>query len=293
MIRSQSRDDIEKNEKNPAIRNRESWLKVLVIALFSLLIAWKFVTTPININMVDFRFTDLLSLLLGIFAVVLSVAFYFKATDTSNIFYDNTYKFTQDVSEILGRIEGVFGERLRHLDEGYVGLINRFDRLPIDIPKVEKQVKKEEEEVKKKEDDRNQLLETLMKKARLDDKEKRELFESLKDKDKELLHAKSELEFLKRKLENEENRIGSLPSTSVSRMLLSTSKFMTQLAEQLDPLNTSPDVVSERFNRMKENIPDKIIEDMKHNGFVDSEGGLTSRGFRILINKAMIIKKEG
>ena len=39
-----------------------------------------------------------------------------KATDTSNNFYDNSYKFTKEISEILGRIEAGFGEKLKHID---------------------------------------------------------------------------------------------------------------------------------------------------------------------------------
>ena len=56
---------IKSDEINETIRNRESWLKVSVILLFSLLITWKLLTSPININLSDFNFTDLLSLILG------------------------------------------------------------------------------------------------------------------------------------------------------------------------------------------------------------------------------------
>jgi len=63
--------------------------------------------------------STLLSLLLALFSVALSALFYFKATDTSNAFYDNTYKFTKEIAELLVKIESGFGEKLRHLDEGY------------------------------------------------------------------------------------------------------------------------------------------------------------------------------
>ena len=69
------------NPKDPNIANRESWLKVCVIGGFSALIAWKVLSAPIIFNLSDFRFTDLLNLLLAFFAIALSVAFYFKATD--------------------------------------------------------------------------------------------------------------------------------------------------------------------------------------------------------------------
>jgi len=280
-MRIQSDDDIENSEKNQKIRNRESWLKVLVIAFFSLIIAWKLVTTPINI--VDFKFTDLLALLLAIFSIVLSVAFYFKATETSNNFYDNTYKFTQDVHEILGRIEGVFGERLKHLNEGYLGLMNRFDRLPFDIPKAEKEVKQEEAEVKKKEEERNQLLESIMKKASFDEEEKKALFEKIMEKDKELHHAKSELESLKREIKNEESRVEEFMFTPAFSTRLLMNQFVNQLAEQLDVRNDAPELIRERFNRLKGSIPNNIIRDMKRDNILDSEGDLTGSGIKRLI----------
>jgi len=94
---------------------------ILIIALI-IIISWKLLNSDITINIKEFGFSDLISLILAIFAMSLSIAFYFKANETSNLFYDNVYKFTKDTSEILGRIEAGFGEKLRHINEGYVGL---------------------------------------------------------------------------------------------------------------------------------------------------------------------------
>ncbi|MHC1741518.1 MAG: hypothetical protein AB9873_00640 [Syntrophobacteraceae bacterium] len=82
-------------------------------------VCYKLVMSQSSLDLATFNFSDLLSLLLALFSVALSSAFYFKASDTSNEFYQNSYKFTKEVSEILGRIEERFGERLRHIDEGY------------------------------------------------------------------------------------------------------------------------------------------------------------------------------
>jgi len=161
-----------KYDDNQAINNRESWLKVILILLFSFIISWKIITTPLNIDLSDFNFSDFLSLQLALFAIILALIFYLKANETSNKFYDNTYKFTTDISILLGRIEAGFGERLRHLDEGYTGLVDRFDRIPIDVTKVKEQVVEEEEEIKEKEREYNQLIETLAERAKLQEDEK-------------------------------------------------------------------------------------------------------------------------
>ncbi|OQB81233.1 MAG: hypothetical protein BWX88_04318 [Planctomycetes bacterium ADurb.Bin126] len=90
-------------------------------------------------------------MILALFAIGMSVAFYFKTTDSSNQFYDNIYNFTQKTSEILGRIEERFGERLKHLDEGYGRIQSQFEgitRSPGEIEKKVAETKGKEEEVK-------------------------------------------------------------------------------------------------------------------------------------------------
>ncbi len=284
-MRIQSGVYIEENEKSQAIRNRESWLKVLVIALFSFIIALKLVTSSFNINMSDFRFTDLLSLILAIFAMVLSVAFYFKATDTSNDFYNNTFIFTKEISEILGRIEAGFGERLRHLDEGYTKLGDKFENLPFDPIKAEKKVKHEEEEIKKKEIERDRMLEELAQRAKLEDNEKKALFNKLDMENKELLDAKRELEFLKRRLEDAE-RSSEHPPSRIPRMRASTKVFLANIVNQMEVFNATPGEIDARFNSLKEDIPEGIIDDLKHIGFLSPDGELTVRGVQILRNIA-------
>jgi hypothetical protein len=85
------------------------------------------IITPFNLQ---FDFPTFLSLLLAIFSVGLAAMFYFKATDTSNAFYDNTYKFSQEIAGLLVKIESGFGEKLTHLDDAYKGMRDRFDQLP-------------------------------------------------------------------------------------------------------------------------------------------------------------------
>jgi hypothetical protein len=64
-----------------------------------------------------FDFSQLLSLFLALFSIVLSAMFYFYATDTSNKFYDRTFKHTRALFETLGRIEERFGEMLKNIHE--------------------------------------------------------------------------------------------------------------------------------------------------------------------------------
>ncbi|SBS32257.1 hypothetical protein MAQ5080_02208 [Marinomonas aquimarina] len=95
------------------------WVKAISTLAIVGVFSYKVYLTPINLT-VDFP--TLLSLLLALFSVALAALFYFKATETSNTFYDNTYNFTKDIAQLLVKIESGFGERLRNLDEGYTSM---------------------------------------------------------------------------------------------------------------------------------------------------------------------------
>ena len=265
---------IKSDEINDTIRNRESWLKVSVILLFSFLITGKLLTSPININLSDFNFADLLSLILALFAVVLSVTFYFKVIETSNNFYNNTYRFTNETSEILGRIEAGFGEQLRHLDEGYTGLRDKIDKFPIDTHQVEKQFKKEEEEVKKKEEERNKLIESLAEKAKLKENEKLKVFSELKELEKKLNDAKSTRVFLQRRLKKA--RIKSEKDWKEQSRMRTYIKHI--LIDLLDIKERDINQIKNRFNSIKQELPSTFLLDMRELGLVNFEMNLTDEG---------------
>jgi len=144
------------------IINRESWFRIILISVFSLVACAAILVTPYKIDFSKIGFSDFLSLSLTIFSISLSAAFYFKATDTSNRFYDNTYKFMKDISENLGRIEERFGEQLKHLDEGYTGISDA----------LLKGYQGEHEEIEKERQHVEQKINELVDKAPATDKEK-------------------------------------------------------------------------------------------------------------------------
>lgn len=272
-------------DDNQAIRDRESWLKVILILLFSFIISWKVITTPLNVDLSDFNFSDFLSLQLALFAIILSLVFYLKANETSNKFYDSTYKFTNDTSVLLGRIEAGFGERLRHLDEGYTGLIDKFDRIPIDVKKVEEQVVEEEEEVKEKERERKQLIETLAERAMLQKNEKDELFNNLKNTENELDNAKEELAFLERKLLDAQKRY---PPDRSSRRLATIMNLLINEIGTKTIYQGNIEKVQKRLDVAK--IHPVLVKHFIDEGLLDSNNKLTEYGLHTL--KKYVSKKN-
>lgn len=254
------------------IKNRESWAKIAIAIILTALVSYKIATIDVNLNFSNFNFsfTDLLSLILAIFAISMSVALYFKATDTSNRFYDNTFKFTKDISEILGRIEAGFGARLKNLDEGYSGLRDSFQGSigsseEIDASKIEL-----EKEVAEK----NQILSDLIEKAKLSESEKEEVLTSLQTKEREILNLTKELKFLKHEIQNDER---SIESALINKVPPSVRKIVFNFLESSDiPIYRVPD------------LPIELLKDLLIFG-----GGMYSTSDRKLLFKYGIIDDRG
>lgn len=154
-------------------------IPVAVLALI-IIAAWRLSTATFDLS--GFQFTDLLMLLMAFFAIAMSAAFYFKATDASNRFYDNTYKFTREIALILARIEERFGERLEHLHESYTGIQKQVEKAyagAVDLDKLKEQIKEEEEKKKSIEEEKQKVIDELTEKAQLDEAEKRQIRDRL------------------------------------------------------------------------------------------------------------------
>lgn len=250
---------------------------VLLIALL-LVVAWKMLNADIKLDLATFSFTDFLALVLALFSVALSVAFYFKATDASNQFYDNTYRFTKEMSEILGRIEAGFGERLRHLDEGYSGMRDRLDKLPAYSGATHSDVKKEEEEIKKKESEQKALIEELARRAKLAEHEKKDLFANLAQKGEELEQARMELRQM------QASRRSDLDTAPVRRSLLRyvASKMKRQLPAELlgEPLTSIG--TRKLFMEVKPHLAEEALKDMEKLDLLDTDGELAREATLLL-----------
>ncbi|MDP9891243.1 hypothetical protein J2W32_000340 [Variovorax boronicumulans] len=164
-------------------------IRDFAIVLGLLVCAWKVARADFNINFSEFSFTDLLAMILALFSVWLSVMFYFKADEASSKFYDNSYRFTRDMSVVLGRIEAGFGERLRHLDEGYSHFRNEIGRLT----GAGALVKQEELVVEEKRAELREIVESLAAEPTPNAPDKDELLAKLRRTNGELAAAQEEL----------------------------------------------------------------------------------------------------
>jgi hypothetical protein len=72
-------------------------LSVVGVALY------KIAASNITFDVQALQTSDVLAIFLAIFSVALAVMFYFKSSDESSRFYNNSYTFTKEMSEKIGR----------------------------------------------------------------------------------------------------------------------------------------------------------------------------------------------
>lgn len=280
----ESKKDIKTRElrKNTLL----DWFKFIAGISFTGLLVYKLAVSNLSFDFSKFDFNALLALLLSLFAIALSVAFYFKATDTSNLFYDNTYKFTKEISEILGRIEAGFGERLRHLDEGYSGLVNKFDNgfSEENIKETKEEIEKEKLKLKQEIEERNQILNTVIEKAQLDQTEKENIKKQLREKEIEISKQNRELNFLKNRLRHESSNEENLNENGLNEF---SYKFLMNYIRQndIDPeffLKYPSSVINRKFRVEIEKLTKHELVNLLNSRIINEDGSFTIHGIRAL-----------
>lgn len=254
------------------------WTKDLLLLLCAAAFIWRIIIARVDLQ--GFSFNDLLALLLAVFSVALSVAFYFKANETSNQFYDNTYKFTKEMSELLGRIESGFGERLRHLDEGYSTMIERFDKIPNYFGPTVTQVQTEEDEVARLKEKLNKLIEDFASQAHIAEQEKKELICRLSETNEELADAKNILSIMKGRNDEQasfrDSKRRAPPPSIVLRHVARQMKRKLDKSSWDEPV--SDDAVLEGFEAIKGGLGIQVFVDMKELSLLGEDDKLTESG---------------
>ena len=268
-------------------------IRIAIIILFAVG-AWRLAWSGISIDLSKFDFSDLLALILALFAVAMSVAFYFKSTDSSNQFYDNIYNFTQKTSEILGRIEERFGEQLRHLDEGYGRIESRFDGMsksPDEIEEKVEETKGKEEEQKQKLEETNRamrdLMEELTVRASLQQQEKEEFYEKLGALAAEKDNAQERI----REIEADRDRMQKQLVMMEREMEGSARELHSPIIEEFTHhpemqnllMHEAPiEMINHELSRFIERYPKRFISELRSEGVLNDEMELTKSGYVML-----------
>lgn len=162
----------------------------------------------------------LLSFLLAFFSIGLSVFFYFKANDSANLFYDNTYKFTKETSELLGRIEAGFGEKLTNIQRANTELSNKIDFPKIAEEEIQKQIIENKKELEIIKENNTKSINELLNKTNLVDTEKDRIKEELAIQSRKTEELEQENMILRSKLETYKIEDAPTNSTLLEKLKL-------------------------------------------------------------------------
>lgn len=265
---------------------------VIIITVLSWRIAW----SNLQLDLSQYTFSDLLALILALFAMAMSIIFYFKSTDSSNQFYNNVYTFTQKTSELLGRIEERFGERLKHLDEGYDKIQSRIENMNKASTEIEKEYKetedakqKEEETIKEKEKAFNQMVEEFAKRAKLQDEEKENFIKKVSQLTNEINDAQlrvKEISEDRDHLKNELIRIKQAKNEEYKDIKLDVIDRIMKHPELRLLIrrygSMSTELIKRRSRMFFINQPNAEIELLKNIGIVNDNFELTKVGLDFL-----------
>lgn len=276
---------------NPEVQrfNLWEWVKAIATLVLVCVVAYKIYVTPTTLTI---DFPTLLSLLLALFSVALSALFYFKATDTSNTFYDNTYKFTRDIAQLLVKIESGFGERLRHLDEGYSSMRTYLQNTPSrqtdDVERTKRKLETEQQEVEKVVAERNAIIKTLVERSELQEEQKKKFLAEIEEKERQLSQLQHEVNRLNKRLvvdrlnqRSEREGRADVDSDLPPGFADYTYERVVRKIGVRKLMRSSSPGIRRLFSSLMDGLPNGYIEDLEKFHLFDSSG-LTLSGIRFL-----------
>lgn len=273
-----------------------------VVVLISSSIAAKLIFGNISVDLGAVSMFDMLSISIAFFAIGISFAFYFQASNTSNQFYDNTYKFTNEVSEILGRIEGAFGEKLSHLDDSYSRMDKKLDR-NFNPRAAEEKLEENEDEKESSLEEQKKLIDDLVARSEMTEADRDSFYEKWKETQERLMHATEEISALQGKLNRYRSDVheGVFSVADIDAFSLNELTIILQNVLR-KRIHREPAVVQDlahggrSFMNMWYNneFPPsgRFRRTMRQLGF-ETANGLTEKGIEFIKEHAKRLRKEG
>lgn len=234
-------------------KKKESLSKIILTGACSLGGIIILVTLCLIFYREKFSMESLISLLLAFFSIFISIFFYFKASETSNQFYETSYNFMKDVSVTLGKIQERFGEKLNSLND-------KMSHLSA--------VKEEKtEELQTAEDERQKLINELMDKAKLNEEQRDDYQRKLRERERDVDMLQRQLRRIERQYQYARQEVQASDDNQFMRFLNMLSNVEKKMFLGKSPLNWS------------DNLKEKALR----LGLINLDGELTPKGKNFFI----------
>lgn len=297
MKRLQSFSNKNKNQNQDPqsideIKNRESWLKIIIIGAFALLLFYKIATAPFV-----FRFSDFISVFCSLFAIALSLIYFSKINKLEKMIELHMSKTVvtaeppQPVSvEETKAVEPV--EQLELFEEEKVekpaAIVDEAEDVVEEAEEPEEEVVSEEiwetqrikeEELAKIEMDKTQIYNELFTRAQLSNEEMKYFNERIREKETESFNTKQELNQFKDRIQNVFKKTPQLFQKRDSRI-----EGIVRMMNPITLKNASLEDLNQRMDQVIDIIPEETLDSLVKDGYLDNQYHLTRSGYREFIH---------
>lgn len=271
--------------KSDEIRNRESWLKIIIIGAFALLLFYKIATAPFV-----FRFSDFISLFCSLFAITVTLIYFNKINKLEKMLelYTKGRPVQQPEVQITEeKVEEPDQTQLELFDEKVeeaevIEAVKETEEEPEESEK-EEEISEEifetqrikEEELAKIEMDKTQIFNELFTRAQLNEEEMKYFNERIKEKETESFNTKQELNQFKERIQNVFKKTPQLFQKRDSRI-----EGIVRMLNPVTLKNASLEDLNQRLDGVIDVIPTETLDSLVRDGFLDSHYHLTRSGYR-------------
>jgi hypothetical protein len=272
--------------KSDEIKNRESWLKIIIIGGFALLLFYKIATAPFV-----FRFSDFISLFCSLFAIAVTLIYFNKINKLEKMMEAYTKGRSVQQTEVQIAEEEVtepdqkqlelFEEKVEEPrtaveeEPDEESLEEKEDEISEEIFET-KRIK--EEELEKIEMDKTQIYNELFTRAQLNEEEMKYFNERIREKETESFNTKQELNQFKERIQNVFKKTPQLFQKRDSRI-----EGIVRMLNPVTLKNASLEDLNQRLDAVIDVIPTETLDSLVRDGLLDSHYHLTRSGYREFI----------
>ncbi|MFD1356824.1 hypothetical protein ACFQ4X_02845 [Fictibacillus halophilus] len=273
--------------KSDEIKNRESWLKIIIIGGFALLLFYKIATAPFV-----FRFSDFISLFCSLFAIAVTLIYFNKINKLEKMMeaYTKGRPIQQpevqiaeeEVAEPEQKQLELFEEKVEETEAVVAAEETEEESLEEKEDEISEEIfetkRIKEEELEKIEMDKTQIYNELFTRAQLNEEEMKYFNERIREKETESFNTKQELNQFKERIQNVFKKTPQLFQKRDSRI-----EGIVRMLNPVTLKNASLEDLNQRLDAVIDVIPTETLDSLVRDGLLDSHYHLTRSGYREFI----------
>ncbi|EIT85654.1 hypothetical protein A374_07454 [Fictibacillus macauensis ZFHKF-1] len=264
-------------KKSEQIANRESWLKVIVIAAVVLLLLYK-----IAVSSFVFRFSDFISLFASLFAVAVSLMYYRKYKELLVLMTEVKDQLAQSEQEPSKRSVVSSNEEQTQKNDLFEGIDPTVTFTP--SAKEMETIRLQEEELRQIEMDKTQIFQQLYTRDDLNEEEKKFFEQQIEEKEKRASKLKQDMIQFGAKISQAITKTPQLFQKRDAKLEGIVRAMTPEVVE-----TASLQEINERLDQMRNNIPLETLQALYREGYLDEEYHLTRAGYREVIHVSKLL----